>query len=353
MAVRPNKNRKGEIIPESWVIDYYPEGRKGQRLQRRVAGCTELEARAIELQLRRRAGGIKNLVNPRIVDVLPDWIQWLDLHRAKKTVESVHWAIKHLKPHFGHMTVGEITETHINKYKTARRATVRSCNLEIAYLKSLVTWMVERKLCDPLPFRIPKLPYEAPPPQIPTTAELQKWLDVIDSGPKKALIYIMLGAGLRYVEASRLQWSDVNLGDNVIYYTAKGGRKRASVLPPEAIKILGPVYALHKEENNGQPPTGWIAANPKTGEPFKSLKTMFKTASKKSGVNIKGPHTLRHICGTYTLEATHDLRLVQATLGHSQVGTTERYTQISLARLRAGQLQLTNYTQQSKEEDSP
>lgn len=64
------------------------------------------------------------------------------------------------------------------------------------------------------------------------------------------------------------------------------------------------------------------------------MKNLFKTASERSGVPIKGPHTLRHICGTYTLAATGDLRLVQDTLGHTQVRTTEIYTQISLDRLR-------------------
>ncbi|WP_020675513.1 tyrosine-type recombinase/integrase [Geopsychrobacter electrodiphilus] len=346
MAIRHNKTKNGDIIPGSWVIDYYPEGRNGRRTRQIVNDCSEIEVHAIEMQLRRRRSGIKNLINPRIVDVLPDWLEWVSLHRAPKTYDSILWALKNLKPHFGALTIGEITEIHINKYKTKRKSTPRSCNLEIDYLKSLISWMVERKMCDPLPFRVQRLAYEAPQPKIPSPAELHKWLDHIDNGPKKAIIYIMLRAGLRYAEASRLKWQDVNLIDGVIYYIAKRGKTRASILPEEAIKILAGQAAIVRKANKGKYPTGYIAANPKTGEPYASMKKAFATASRKSGVPIKGPHTLRHICGTYTLEATNDLRLVQETLGHTQIRTTEKYTQISLARLRDGQQRQSDHTGQ-------
>ena len=73
------------------------------------------------------------------------------------------------------------------------------------------------------------------------------------------------------------------------------------------------------------------------------MKTTFKTARQKTGVNIKGPHHLRHICATYLLTTTGDLRLVQATLGHTQIRTTQVYTQISSERLRLGQDRLLDY----------
>ena len=138
MAVRPNKTKQGQEIPRSWVIDIYPEGRKGKRLIRVVNDCSESEARTIEMQLRRRKTGIKNAVNPVINDVVPNWFEWLRLHRAANTLDSVTWAWKKLKPHFGHRTVGEITELAITKYQQQHKATACACNLEINYLKSLI-----------------------------------------------------------------------------------------------------------------------------------------------------------------------------------------------------------------------
>lgn len=353
MAIRPNKDKQGNPIPRSWVIDYYPQGRKGKRCQQVVHDVDESEARQLEMELRRSAtGGIKNEINPALKDVIPEWLRWMRLHRSPKTVDSIGWALKHLLPHFGQLTVGRITELDILKYKQARKNTPVACNLELDYLKSLIGWMVKRKICNPLAIHIERLPVQRKLPRIPGPEALLRWIEAAEGdgpydkqtrkrrpGPKNALLWIMVRAGLRFDEAVNLQWQDINFDDGTLYYTAKRGKPRVSILPDEAREILEPI-----KKSRG------LVAPGKDGKPLGNMKSLFKTASRRSGVDIKGPHTLRHICGTYTLEATGDLRLVQETLGHTQIRTTERYTQISLARLRLGQAKQVDYTGGAKTE---
>lgn len=328
MSIRPLNNKKTK-----WEIDYYPQGRKGVR-KRTVIYGSETDARQAELEFRRDGKGIIRSINPKIMDVIPEYLEWLKLHRAENTYNDVKRSLNFLLPHFGRLQAPRIIPTVINKYKQFRAEHPCAVNKELAYLRGILTFMVNRNYATPLSFKIGKMPYQKPLPQIPHPDDFAKFFAEIKDNAKKAMILLMWDNGFRWKEVSRLKWEEIDWTRNIIYLTdTKGNYPRLGILTDE-------VRLLLELQRKGK---GFVFINPKTAKPYKGLYTLFKAACRRSGVRRIRPHLLRHAFGTYSLEATGDLRLVQTMMGHKDINTTIIYTQITTNRIRDGMKKLSDY----------
>lgn len=341
MAIRP-------IGKNKWQIDYYPQGRKGKRIRVTFQG-TQSEALIFEMELRRQNSGLRNPINPKIADIIPEFLEHIELHLAPATCRDYIALIKFIRPHFGSFQVSRITPSIVTQYQKKRKGMPRrpgctghrSINKELICLQSIIRFMVEREYANKLPFKFKMLPYQRPDPKIPEKEDIEKFLEEVKDPIKKAMIYLMYKDGLRWKEVRHLVWENISWKKNIIYVvTTKGSRPRICVLTKEVKDILEPI----KKDK------GWIFENPQTGKPYKSLKTLFRLASKRAGIPPIRPHLLRHYFATIALEANRDLRLVQNMVGHKSVTTTEFYTHITTERIKEGMKRIDDYTRQLEDE---
>ncbi len=154
-----------------------------------------------------------------------------------------------------------------------------------------------------------------------------------------ALVETAYAAGLRISELSGARVDGLDLGRGEIRVLGKGQKERVGLLGGPSRAALRGYLA------EGRPALAARAPVPSAalflnarGGPLGArglrlrLDALFVRAGVPEGTH---PHTLRHSFATHLLDGGADLRVVQELLGHASLATTQVYTHVSPARLRA------------------
>jgi integrase/recombinase XerD len=154
----------------------------------------------------------------------------------------------------------------------------------------------------------------------------------------KALIELLYATGLRVSELLSLKPGDVNLDAGYLTCIGKGDKERLVPLGQEAGEWVrrymsqGRPGLLHGRKSP------WLFVNAKGGGRLSRVGfwKILKEYGIKAGVpRGLSPHVLRHSFATHLLERGADLRAIQMMLGHADLSTTQIYTHVLEARLRA------------------
>jgi integrase/recombinase XerD len=153
----------------------------------------------------------------------------------------------------------------------------------------------------------------------------------------RAMLEVMYASGLRVSELVGLRLTDVDLALGVVHVVGKGEKERLVPLGDAAVKSLR-AYLDHgrsRLEKRRPSPYLFLGRHGRglTRQMFwLLLRRYVRTAGITKPVT---PHTLRHCFATHLLERGADLRSVQLMLGHADIGTTQIYTHLSRAHLKA------------------
>lgn len=150
----------------------------------------------------------------------------------------------------------------------------------------------------------------------------------------KAMLELMYSTGLRVSELLSLKVSQINTEIGIIKILGKGGKERKVPIGDFALEFV------NKYISEGRP-----SLKPKRSEILflnrygKQLSRQYfflqvKKYALKANIRTEiSPHTLRHCFATHMLENGAELRAVQQMLGHTNISTTQIYTNISTSRI--------------------
>ena len=154
----------------------------------------------------------------------------------------------------------------------------------------------------------------------------------------RALIELLYATGLRVSEMVSLRQQDLNLESGYLTCTGKGRKQRLVPIGDEASAWLRRYIRESRPALLGKRSSPRLFVNARGGSALTrvGLWKILKEHGKQAGLpSTLSPHVLRHSFATHLLERGADLRAIQMMLGHSDLSTTQIYTHILDARLRA------------------
>jgi len=153
----------------------------------------------------------------------------------------------------------------------------------------------------------------------------------------KALIEVLYATGLRVSELVALRAGDLSLDEGYLTCIGKGDKQRMVPLGHEAAEWVRRYLRDGRPKLLGKKSSPWLFVNARGGALSRvGFWKILKEYGLKAGLSHDiSPHVLRHSFATHLLERGADLRMIQMMLGHADLSTTQIYTHVLEARLRA------------------
>jgi len=152
----------------------------------------------------------------------------------------------------------------------------------------------------------------------------------------RALLEVMYGCGLRVSEACELKVEDIVADGELLRIVGKGAKERVVPIGGAAGRALSAYLASGREtlvRGNLSETHVFVT---RLGGPF-TRQGVFKIIRERAvAVGIPqtevSPHVLRHCFASHMLSHGADIRAIQELLGHADIGTTQVYTHVDVAR---------------------
>ena len=160
--------------------------------------------------------------------------------------------------------------------------------------------------------------------------------DGVEGLRARALMEVLYSSGLRVSELVGLNVADVSLDPDraEARVIGKGNKERRVPLGDEAREALGAYLKVRPAAKRAEDADAVFLSTHGRRISVRSVQIYVKRyGALGAGRADLHPHALRHTCATHMLDGGADLRAIQELLGHASLGTTQRYTHVSVEQL--------------------
>jgi len=284
-------------------------------------------------------------MNANLIDQFIDFY-WLTTGASKNTLSAYRSDLKIFSQWLNETSLIEVNKKLIQDYFLYRQSTKISSSTQsriLTCLHSFYQFLLDNNLINTDPteqLSYPKL--EKKLPVFLNIQEVEKLLEAPNSSSlfgqrDRAMLELIYSCGLRVSELINLSYHNINIKEEFIRIHGKGNKERILPMGEIAIDYLT-TYELNSRPillKNGQSDSYFLSNRGKAMS-RQNFFYIIKAYATQAGIDKPlSPHSLRHAFATHLVQKGADLRSVQLMLGHSDISSTQLYTHIQNAQLKA------------------
>lgn len=304
----------------------------------------ELIGKAIEVKLARQKFGIEDVDSRRhipISEFAKIYTKYSRTNKAPATAKKDQNGLRFFAEIVGDKLITEVEPLDFEYFKTEglRRWSERTVNTYLICIKGAFRRAVQWGHLKENPgSSIQRISVPESPPKYLSDEEIERLLAAdqawrIRDRQFGRVIRFFLLTGLRDSELRHLEWTDVNLRDQLIHvrnkstFRTKTGQERAIPISPALLRLIQEI---------GPKAEGLVFESPQGGTYGDGVwrRKMKRRVQRASLNNAYSLHTLRHTFATHLRDKGVGLDVIAELLGHSQLETTRMYGHLTPRMLR-------------------
>ena len=288
-----------------------------------------------EFQIEIKKRKLLNVIPKTVLDFRREFASYSESFHRPKTTKQFNAILKEFGEYCNNLQLSEINSQIIEKYLQQKtKVSLHTAQKHLAYLRSAFNKAVNDKYLLTNPFhKITNYKIPERQPLFIDEPSFQVLLRVIDNQDIKDIVIFAVKTGLRQMELTTLEWSQINFKDRYLIldnnnHTTKNKKIRTIPLSIEAMQIL-----VEREMNRNNELV--FTFNQEKFNP-EYLSKQFKKYVIKAKLNPKLKfHSLRHTFASWLVQKGVSIYKVSKLLGHANVETTEIYSHLRAEDLRS------------------